>query len=98
MPYMISELSTGTPGSQLALSCAKLLRMSIRRARRDLAEDQRLGLSGEAKDTVIFRDQHAQESVRLHEVQDIGRHEALRVADLTMVDHGAKLIGRAVEE
>ncbi len=73
-------------------------RDDVRRARGDLAEDQRLRLGREAQAAVLLGDQHAEEAMALDERPDLLRDLALVVAHLPIVDHPAELIGRPVEE
>ncbi len=68
------------------------------RARRELADDLRMGVGGETEATVLLRDDHREELVRLEEVPDLGRQVEQFPIDLPIVHHVAELFDRAVEE
>ena len=73
-------------------------RANVRRARGDLAEDERLRLRGEAETTMLLGDEHAEEAVALGEIPDFLRYLAVVVAHLPVVDHAAEFGRRAIEK
>jgi hypothetical protein len=68
------------------------------RARGDLGDDHRLRLGRKAQAAMLLADQHAQKTVFLEERPDFRAHVGAVVTGIPIVDHGADLLGRAIEE
>ncbi len=68
------------------------------RAGRHGADHFRMGEGGKAKPAIAFRDDHAEEALGLDEPPDLGRQIAQLPIDPPVVEHGAELLDRAVDE
>ena len=68
------------------------------RARRELADDLRMGEGGEAEPAMALRNDHGEEFVRLEKRPRLGRQVAELPGDAPLIKELAKLVDRAVEE
>ena len=71
---------------------------SGQRTRGKLAHHFRMGIGREAEPAILLRNDHAEELLLLDEVPGFGRQVAPFPIDLPVVEHGAELVDRAVEE